>query len=215
MTERSAGSIHLLEDIPLTWDERALLRTLRIPGLRTVDELEEPTLRRDIRRAIEIGVPMARPVATARWVDLRPGIAPAAVPQIFVGSSASRWLEGCERATLIVVTIGDPLMAQVAALADDEVTDAYHLDAVGSVLVESAVDAVDRDVGNAIRRAGYEPTARRSPGYGDWPLSVQPLILQWCGASRIGVRCTDDHILVPAKSVTAVIGWRARRRATP
>lgn len=214
MTQRSAGSIHLLEEIPLTWDERALLRALRIPGLRSVDELEEPTLRGDIRRAIEIGVPLARPAATARWVDLRPGRAPAAVPRMFAGASAARWVEGCERATLIVVTIGEPLMTQVAAWADDEVTDAYHLDAVGSVLVESAVDTVDRDVGNAIRRAGYEPTARRSPGYGDWPLSVQPLILDWCGASRIGVRCTDEHILVPAKSITAVIGWRPRRRAT-
>jgi len=211
----AAGSIHHLDDIPLTWDERVLLRTLRIPGLRQVSEIEEATLRTDIRRAIEIGVPLAQAAATARWVDLRPGVAPAAVPQMFVGDAAARWLDGCERATLMVVTIGTPLVNQVRALSDDEVTNAYHLDAVGSVLVEAAADAVDRDVGNAVRRAGYEPTARRSPGYGDWPLSVQPLILQWCDAERIGVRCTDDHYLEPAKSITAVIGWRPRRPATP
>ncbi len=214
MSDRSAGSIHLLDEIPLTWDERALLRALRIPGVASVDELEEPTLRGDIRRAIEIGVPLAQPVATARWVDLRPGRASSVVPLVFIGDSAERWLEGCLRATLIVVTIGEPLVRQVAALADDEVTDAFHLDAVGSVLIESAAHAVDRDVGNAIRRAGYEPTARRSPGYGDWPLSVQPLILDWCGAKRIGVRSTDEYYLEPAKSITAVIGWRPRRRAT-
>ncbi|MDP7111783.1 MAG: hypothetical protein QGH45_07460 [Myxococcota bacterium] len=211
----SAGSIHLLEDIPLTWDERALLRTLRIPGLALVSEIEESTLRTDIRGAIEIGVPLARAEATVRWVDLRPGVAPAAASRMFVGDSASRWLEGCERATLMVVTIGAALVNQVRALSDDEVTNAYHLDSVGSVLVEAAAIAVDKDVGNAIRRAGYEPTARRSPGYGDWPLTVQPLILQWCGAERIGVRCTDDHYLEPSKSITAVIGWRPRRQGTP
>ena len=214
MDDRTAGSIHLLDDIPLPWSERALLRALRVPGLRSVDELEEPALRGDIRRAIEVGVPLARPRATARWIDLRPGRSSTAVPLVLEGDAVRQWLAGCERATLMVVTIGRALGRQVAALSDDAVTDAFHLDAVGSVLVEAAAGAVGRDVGNAIRRAGFEPTARRSPGYGDWPLSVQPIILDWCGAERVGVSCTDEHYLQPEKSITAVIGWKPERRAT-
>ncbi|MGN0575406.1 MAG: vitamin B12 dependent-methionine synthase activation domain-containing protein [Ruminococcus sp.] len=50
-------------------------------------------------------------------------------------------------------------------------------------------------------------TWRYSPGYGDLPLSLQRDILLYLNAMRrIGLTVTEDSLLIPSKSVTAVIG---------
>ena len=54
---------------------------------------------------------------------------------------------------------------------------------------------------------GLAATTRFSPGYGDLPLSCQPAFLVASGADRaLGICATAAHLLVPAKSITAVIG---------
>ena len=48
---------------------------------------------------------------------------------------------------------------------------------------------------------------RFSPGYGDFPLSVQKGILDGLEAGkRIGITLTEGFLMMPSKSVTAVIG---------
>jgi hypothetical protein len=50
-------------------------------------------------------------------------------------------------------------------------------------------------------------TDRFSPGYGDLPLSLQPALTSLLDTSRqIGLTLTDSLILLPRKSVTAVLG---------
>jgi hypothetical protein len=211
---REAGSLHVLSDIPVQVSERDLLRTLRIPRLETLDELPQAGLRDDLGRAVVRGLSLARAQATVRWMALPWSedhvAAPRAAHHIFVGDSVRRWFAGCRRVTLMVVTVGEVLDFAVEELEREAIGQAYHLDAVGSVLAESAADAVDADISRAIRRAGYEPTHRRSPGYADWPIEIQSYFLHWCDAARLGVRATADHVLVPSKSITAAIGWRER-----
>ena len=48
---------------------------------------------------------------------------------------------------------------------------------------------------------------RYSPGFGDFPLTAQREILSVLDAARaIGVSLTDTLLMVPSKSVSAVIG---------
>lgn len=48
---------------------------------------------------------------------------------------------------------------------------------------------------------------RFSPGYGDFPLSAQKEILDGLEAGkRIGITLTEGYLMMPSKSVTAVIG---------
>ncbi|MBQ4346729.1 MAG: 5-methyltetrahydrofolate--homocysteine methyltransferase, partial [Oscillospiraceae bacterium] len=50
-------------------------------------------------------------------------------------------------------------------------------------------------------------TQRFSPGYGDLPLHTQPILLRMLDAGRtLGITATAQHILLPQKSVTAVLG---------
>ncbi len=48
---------------------------------------------------------------------------------------------------------------------------------------------------------------RFSPGYGDWSLSDQTLMLELTDAAkRCGITLTDSFMMVPTKSVTAIVG---------
>jgi cobalamin-dependent methionine synthase I len=52
-------------------------------------------------------------------------------------------------------------------------------------------------------------TPRFSPGYGDFPLSYQRVLIDLLDAPRVlGVSVTPSDLLVPVKSVTAVVGIR-------
>ncbi|MDR1702298.1 MAG: methionine synthase, partial [Sporomusaceae bacterium] len=47
---------------------------------------------------------------------------------------------------------------------------------------------------------------RFSPGYGDFELTAQPDILRLANAQEIGLGVTASMMLIPRKSVTAIIG---------
>ena len=49
-------------------------------------------------------------------------------------------------------------------------------------------------------------TPRFSPGYGDWELSAQKDILRVCGGNQIGISVSDNFMMSPQKSVSAVFG---------
>ena len=80
-------------------------------------------------------------------------------------------------------------------------------DAACSDLVEWAADSAQAEVAAWARERGLFCGRRFSPGYGDLPLEVQPRLLDVLDAPRrLGLTATRDLLLVPTKSVTAVVG---------
>lgn len=80
-------------------------------------------------------------------------------------------------------------------------TDALISQAIGAAAVEAVMDSLEAEATSATP-GDWE--TRRSPGYGATPLSESAVILEKLEATkRIGVACTDEFLLVPAKSVTA------------
>ena len=47
---------------------------------------------------------------------------------------------------------------------------------------------------------------RFSPGYGDWPIDQQPELIRLAKAGEIGVSLSSSMMLIPRKSITAIIG---------
>ena len=81
-------------------------------------------------------------------------------------------------------------------------TDALIAQAIGAAAVEAVMDRLEAEAKAA--NPG-EWGVRRSPGYGVMPLSDSAKIVGKLDATRrIGVAVTEDHLLVPTKSVTAV-----------
>lgn len=122
------------------------------------------------------------------------------------GQDIALHLARCHSVLLLAVTLGvgvDRLLQRAGA---GELFRAVALDAVASAAAEAAAEAGERE---AVRlcRDGEFHTGRFSPGYGDLPIAGQRELLALLDAPRsIGLTATRDALLVPRKSVTALIG---------
>ena len=68
------------------------------------------------------------------------------------------------------------------------------------------MDSIEDDI-RAELAPGESLVARYSPGYADFPLAAQRELLALLDAPRkVGVSLTDSLLMVPSKSVSAVIG---------
>jgi hypothetical protein len=116
-------------------------------------------------------------------------------------------LDECSSATLMAATIGPALSAAMDGLmAEKRMTEAMVMDAFGSEAVEGVVNTLCTRLRESERES--VPTRRFSPGYGDWDLSAQRAVLEELGAAEIGIGVGDSSILIPEKSVTAIMGWK-------
>jgi len=113
---------------------------------------------------------------------------------------------------VIALTIGPKLETKVSDyFISGEYTSGLLLDAAGTAAVEVAADQVCEFIKGQAAQQGYLTLPRFSPGYGDWDITVQPLILQLANAHEINLTTTDSCMLLPRKSITAVIGLTANQ----
>ena len=76
-----------------------------------------------------------------------------------------------------------------------------------------AADAAEADVVAEAAARGLHCGTRFSPGYGDLPLSTQPVLLGALDAGRLlGITLSPALLMSPTKSVTAVVGLFERPR---
>ncbi len=121
------------------------------------------------------------------------------------GELAKQMLTGCQRAALIVCTLGAAFDFLLRAQEKRDMAEALLLDGCGSAAVEAGCDEAEREI--AARFPGMYLTDRFSPGYGDLPLTLQPQILTALNAEkRLGVHAAPSCLLMPVKTVTALVG---------
>ncbi|MEY8437265.1 vitamin B12 dependent-methionine synthase activation domain-containing protein [Atopobiaceae bacterium 24-176] len=159
---------------------------------------------------------MARAAAEVRprWVwrvcPVEPaenGVAVLSTELVLSGRSMEVLLDGAAAVALMAVTCGPGPDAVAVRDADRDPVGALIFDACAVDLVEQGADACNRVVDAWAAASGLVPTRRYSPGYGDLPLAVQPALLDALDARRrLGVSLTDSLLMVPMKSVTAVVG---------
>ena len=126
---------------------------------------------------------------------------------VIAGENTVAHFASSDRITLFAVTIGKQVDALLEEISRKEPARTLILDGVASAAAEHAATQLDSLISGEIRHCGFFPTARFSPGYGDWPLMWQRPFLDSIGAERINLTCTPHFLLQPVKSVTAAIGW--------
>lgn len=121
--------------------------------------------------------------------------------------SLNRNLDGCEEAFLFAATIGfgpDRLIKTQSGLSS---AGALAADAAASTAIEGWCDEVNTQLKAIAALQGMFLRPRFSPGYGDFALESQREILAFLNApKRIGLSLTESTMLVPTKSVTALVG---------
>lgn len=135
------------------------------------------------------------------------GIAVPGTALALAGGDIARHLEGAAECVLLACTLG---VENERGLRRRSITDplgALLYDAASSSLIESAADAATERIAAEAATRGLHANGRFSPGYGDLPLAAQrPLLAALDATRRIGLTSTQSNLLVPTKSITAVIG---------
>ena len=120
-------------------------------------------------------------------------------------------MAGCSEIYLMAVTIGPELDAKVAEISQSgDMTRAFLLNAYGSEAAEALMESLNREIARQVEGRGLTATKRYSPGYGDWPITAQRDLLGHLGADRIGIRLAESCLMIPEKSVSAIIGVRSK-----
>ena len=123
------------------------------------------------------------------------------------GKNIARHLDGCSRCAVMAATIGINIDNLIRRFEQEDIAKAVILDTCASVCIEALCDEISAKIADEQSENGCVTTSRFSPGYGDLPLGLQSGILSALSAGkRIGLTLTRSDIMIPRKSVTAIIG---------
>ncbi|MEK6973350.1 MAG: hypothetical protein AABW72_04905 [archaeon] len=117
-------------------------------------------------------------------------------------SNVAFLLKDCETVTFFACTLSSDFQEKSENLLVSIV-----VDAIGSVAVEKLAERVNKVIFEKAKKKGFKITQRYSCGFADWSLDDQPKILKMLDASKIGLKVNKANILIPRKSITAIIGW--------
>ncbi len=119
----------------------------------------------------------------------------------------ARNLADCHGIIVFAATLGtgaDHLIHKYSRL---EMSRAVVMQAAAAAMIEEYCDQVCSRLKAEYEARGEYLRPRFSPGYGDFPLDCQPALLGALEAGkRIGIKLTDSLLMMPSKSVTAVMG---------
>ena len=125
------------------------------------------------------------------------------------GTLAEKMLAECGTAALLACTLGAEFDRMMQEWEARDMARAAVMDVCGSAWTEAVCDEAEAEIRG--RFPGQYCTDRFSPGYGDLPLNLQADFLRALDAGRkLGITVNESFLLLPCKSVTAVIGLSGR-----
>lgn len=165
-----------------------------------------PEVSAAIDRCTALLLETARPRIVWRQFDLAPdGTCSAFRPQ---GDDIAALLRGCDAVVLLGATLGAETERLLRQAQVRNMADAVILDSCASCAIENVCDNFCADL-QASLETGYL-TDRFSPGYGDLPIGQQAEIANLLDLERrIGVHLSPGGMLIPQKSVIALLGIAA------
>lgn len=121
--------------------------------------------------------------------------------------SLSKNMKGCSQVAVFAATLG-PMADQLIRRASvAEMAKAVVLQACAAALLEEYCDSCQDQIAQKMAEEGKYLRPRFSPGYGDFDIHHQEMLLKILQADKtIGLTMTKSFMLTPTKSVTALIG---------
>ncbi len=122
------------------------------------------------------------------------------------GEDIRRHLDGCEEIICLAATLGSGIDSLLRKTQIRDMADALIMDSCASTLIEAVCDSLDAELRAQYKKRGKYLTFRFSPGYGDLPIGINSQFAALMESRRIGLTVSASGIMIPRKSVTAMIG---------
>ncbi len=214
---KSLNKVSVLASIPFEINEERVLRELRIPTKKNLNDLDEKNLAKELKKVIDIAYGLIHGKAcyvTFQIKEVRENkVILDKSDSLIKGNQIAIILKNCTFCSIFVSTIGQEFENRISKMTIDDPTRAFYLEYVGNWMAEHMAETINNKISQEIVKAGFIPKKRYSPGYGDWPITSQQELLELAEAKRIGISLTESYLMIPRKSVSALIGW-ARKNNT-
>jgi len=129
------------------------------------------------------------------------------------GQDIKKHLSGCSKAALMAATLGIEMDRLINFYLVKDIGRSLILDACATAMIEAVCDECQEKIREEAENLGFNITDRFSPGYGDLPIEIQSEFIRVLDTARkIGLHCSQNSILIPRKSVTAIIGLNESSR---
>ena len=195
---------------PLSIEVSRPMVLLRL-GYRRPAQVPEKTARL-IGEIMDKGRSLLRPRAIYGAFDastLEPDVSVIAGTLRASSRSLHERLQGCRRAVLFAGTIGPEVETWCHGLMQDgQMTRGLLADAFASSAAIALGLEVETIAARLLAEESLAATKRYAPGYGDWSLADQAPLCALLDVARIGITLTEDFLMLPAKSISGVIGGR-------
>ncbi|MCR5370782.1 MAG: Vitamin B12 dependent methionine synthase activation subunit [Clostridium sp.] len=166
-----------------------------------------------------------RPRSFARWFPCavteaaapgsveRPRVTEAAAPIIdfscfqVKSRDLAKNLRGCGQVILFAATIGEGADFLTRKYSRTNVAKAVVMQAAAAAMVEAFCDEENKKLREQAEEQGWFLRPRFSPGYGDFSLEHQRDFARVLEMQKtVGITLSESLLMLPSKSVTAVIG---------
>ena len=147
-----------------------------------------------------------RPARTWRRFAITDGAIVSGGVRLDIVGTLAKHMDGCGSAFLVCATIGAAFDAFQRRASVASGADALIVQAIGAALIEKFMDETEDEIRKELA-PGETLVSRYSPGYGTFPLAAQRTLFALLDAQiKVGVSLTDTLLMVPSKSVSAIIG---------
>ena len=125
----------------------------------------------------------------------------------FFSRDLAKNMQGCDEAVIFAATLGPGADFLVRRAQLSGMSKAAVFQAAGSAMIEMVCDGINEEIRKDAAARGLRTKPRYSPGYGDLSLEYQRNLFQMMEITRrTGIRLSEDCLMSPFKSVTALVG---------
>ena len=169
--------------------------------------LPDERLQGDICRSAEAVRKSAQPRVIWRRFHIEDGNHISGTSLTLEGSDILKHLEDCSEAILMAATLGPNVENVLMRTQVLDMAQALIMDSCASTAIENVCDNLESELRTEIEKEGLYLTDRFSPGYGDFPITQQRCFCEVLNTQRrIGLAVSASGIMIPRKSVTAILG---------
>ncbi len=116
-------------------------------------------------------------------------------------------LQHIEGSALFACTLGKQYDDWCRSFDDEnDIFYRYFADAIGSEIVEAAVDWLEGQINLEVEKLELKCANRYRPGYCEWNVSDQHKLFSFFPDNFCGIEITDSALMTPIKSVSGIIG---------
>lgn len=116
-------------------------------------------------------------------------------------------LRECDKCIVMAATLGLEVEKEIRKYSYSDLTKGIIIDSCATTAIEEVCEFVQDELEKELLEKGEYLTTRYSPGYGDLPIDKNADLINLLNTQKgIGLTITGNGIMIPRKSVVAIMG---------